>query len=69
MNPGGDISPGGLTSFVFPYLGNSLPEVQDVGRRKVIPHVRRGLCIIFMGRKIEIFIGHAQEGTIENLNL
>lgn len=26
MNPGGNISPGGLTSFVFPYLGNSLPE-------------------------------------------
>lgn len=66
MNPDGDISPAGLTSFVFSYLGNSLPEVQDVERRKVFPHIRHGLCIIFMGRKIETLTGHAQKGTIEN---
>lgn len=66
MNPGRDISPGGLTAFVFSYLGNSLPEVQDVGRRKVFPHIRHELCIIFMGRKIETLTGHAQEETIEN---
>lgn len=64
----GEISPG-LTSFLPSYLGNSLPEVQNVGRRKVTQYVIHGMCIIFKERKIETFPGHAQEGTIENLKL
>lgn len=51
MNLGGEISPGGLTLFVLSRVENSLPEVWNIGKRKVTQCVGCGLCYHIYGKE------------------